>query len=224
MRSNILLIVALGMAGSSSLALFGQPDSYPSYGPPPGYDHPPPPPAPAYGQYSPPPGPYAPPAGYDTPPPQPYPPSSGYAPNPDYPPSAPGSYGPPPGPPQGSYDESPDNRHRADEGRGPDALIRRVYRELLEREPDPAGAAHYRDMLARGATEDQIREDLRQSVEFRVTLPDSKTRQAYRKVLGHDPDPRGLEAYRHSIVDKGWTEAQVEEDLKRSPEYRSKHH
>ncbi|HVU34953.1 MAG TPA: hypothetical protein VHE61_16080 [Opitutaceae bacterium] len=111
-----------------------------------------------------------------------------------------------------------------DEGRlrSPDAIIDRAYRELLERKPDREGQEHYRQLLMRGMTDEQLRARLRESVEYRVTLPDSKTRQAYRKVLGRDPDAGGLESYRRKIVDHGWTEKDVENDLRKSAEYRNR--
>lgn len=104
-----------------------------------------------------------------------------------------------------------------------DLAIDRAYRELLERAPDPEGREHYRKLLREGLAEGQMRDRIRKSVEYRVTLPDAKTRRAYRKVLGREPDPGGLVSYRKKIVDKGWTERDVENDLRRSAEYRERH-
>ena len=103
-----------------------------------------------------------------------------------------------------------------------DFIIERAYRDLLERAPDPAGREHYRQLIHQGCTEEQVRARIRESVEYRVTLPDSKTTRAYRKVLGREPDPSGLEGYRKKIVDKGWTEQDVENDLRRSAESRGR--
>jgi hypothetical protein len=52
--------------------------------------------------------------------------------------------------------------------------------------------------------------------------PDRIVRRAYQDVLGRDPDQGGLRQYRSRIVDDGWTEAQVRESLRNSPEYREK--
>ncbi len=103
-----------------------------------------------------------------------------------------------------------------------DFIIARAYRELLERTPDPEGREHCRQLLRQGYTEEQVRARIRESVEYRVTLPDSKTTRAYRKILGREPDPSGLESYRKKLVDKGWTEQDVENDLRRSAEFRDR--
>ena len=103
-----------------------------------------------------------------------------------------------------------------------DAIITRAYDDLLERKPDPDGRSHYRQLLERGETEAGIRARIKESVEYRVTLPDAKTARAYRDILGRDPDQSGLQSYRKKIVDKGWTEEDVKNDLRKSAEYKSK--
>ena len=52
--------------------------------------------------------------------------------------------------------------------------------------------------------------------------PDRIVRRAYQDVLGREPDSSGLRTYRSRIIDDGWTEAQVREDLRRSPEARGR--
>jgi hypothetical protein len=52
--------------------------------------------------------------------------------------------------------------------------------------------------------------------------PDQIVRRAYQDILERDPDPAGLRAYRSRIIDDGWTEQQVREALRSSPEYREK--
>lgn len=105
-----------------------------------------------------------------------------------------------------------------------DAIVTRAYRDVLERKPDPAGRAHYLQKLEQGASEADIRAALRASEEFRVTLPDAKTRRAYQEILGRDADEGGLHHYRSLIVDKGWTEEDVKNDLRKSAEYRNRKH
>jgi hypothetical protein len=102
-----------------------------------------------------------------------------------------------------------------------DVVIEHAYRELLERAPDPAGREHYRRLIHQGYTDDRVRAAIRETVEYRVDLPDSRTKRAYRKVLGREADPSGIESYRKKLVDRGWTEKDVEEDLRRSPEFRN---
>jgi hypothetical protein len=52
--------------------------------------------------------------------------------------------------------------------------------------------------------------------------PDVIVRRAYQDVLERDPDPAGLRAYRSRIIEDGWTEQQVRDELRKSPEYREK--
>ena len=52
--------------------------------------------------------------------------------------------------------------------------------------------------------------------------PETIIRRAYQDVLERDPDPAGMRIYRSHIIDDGWTEQQVREDLRRSPEYRER--
>jgi len=52
--------------------------------------------------------------------------------------------------------------------------------------------------------------------------PDRIVRRAYEDILDREPDSAGLRLYRSRIVDDGWTEAEVREALRKSPEYREK--
>jgi hypothetical protein len=47
-------------------------------------------------------------------------------------------------------------------------------------------------------------------------------RRAYQDVLDREPDEQGMRTYRSRIIDDGWTEEQVREALRRSPEYRER--
>jgi hypothetical protein len=50
--------------------------------------------------------------------------------------------------------------------------------------------------------------------------PELMVRRAYQDILERDPDRGGLRTYRSRIIDDGWTEQQVREALRNSPEYR----
>ena len=50
---------------------------------------------------------------------------------------------------------------------------------------------------------------------------DRIVRRAYQDVLNREPDTEGLRVYRSRIIDDGWTEQQVREALRDSPEYRA---
>jgi hypothetical protein len=52
--------------------------------------------------------------------------------------------------------------------------------------------------------------------------PDRIVRRAYQDILEREPDQAGLRLYRSRIIDDGWTEQQVREALRNSPEYKQK--
>jgi len=100
--------------------------------------------------------------------------------------------------------------------------IRAAYRDILGRDPDASGLKEYRDRLVRhGWTEDQLRDNLRQSDEFRHRDVDAIVRKVYRDVFGRDPDASGLANYTRALR-HGMSEAELRADLKRSPEYATK--
>jgi len=49
--------------------------------------------------------------------------------------------------------------------------------------------------------------------------PDRIVRRAYQDVLGRDPDAAGLQQYRSRIIDDGWSEEQVRNSIRNSPEF-----
>jgi len=52
--------------------------------------------------------------------------------------------------------------------------------------------------------------------------PERIVRRAYQDVLEREPDSAGMRMYRSRIIDDGWTESQVRDALRNSPEYREK--
>ena len=50
---------------------------------------------------------------------------------------------------------------------------------------------------------------------------DRIVRRAYQDLLNREPDMAGLRLYRSRIIDDGWSEAQVREALRESPEFRT---
>ena len=105
----------------------------------------------------------------------------------------------------------------------PDPIIRRAYRDLLGRDPDPEGVRNYRGLMVdQGWSEQMVRANIRRSDEFRGTGVDRLIQAAYRDVLGRDPDPAGMAAYRRRILENDWSDEQLRADLKRSAEYRDK--
>ena len=116
----------------------------------------------------------------------------------------------------------------------PEAIIRRAYRDILDRNPDPEGMRAYRTkMVDEGWSEQDVRTALRRSSEARgqvgrVSLTSEAeaadmVRRAYRSVLNREPDDTGLRDYTNKVVQEHWTERQIMDALRRSDEYRSKH-
>jgi hypothetical protein len=110
-----------------------------------------------------------------------------------------------------------------------DQLVRRAYRDLLDREPDSAGLRLYREhILEDDWSEAQVREAIRSSPEYRqkntMTRPRAEeiVRSAYQSVLGRDPDA-GSRSYVDRVMRDGWTKQDVERELRKSPEYRARH-
>ncbi len=56
----------------------------------------------------------------------------------------------------------------------------------------------------------------------RSQSPEVIVRRAYQDILERDPDPVGMRTYHSHIIDDGWTEQEVRDALRRSPEYREK--
>jgi hypothetical protein len=52
--------------------------------------------------------------------------------------------------------------------------------------------------------------------------PDRAIRRAYQDILDREPDAQGMRTYRRHMIDDGWSEAEVRESLRKSPEYREK--
>lgn len=113
-------------------------------------------------------------------------------------------------------------------GNSPERIIRRAYQDLLGREPNAAGMRQYRSrMIDDGWTEAQVRESIRSSPEYREkhTMTPAKAQdivaRAYRNVLRREPDP-GSRTYVQRVLRDGWTQQDVERELRKSPEYRNR--
>ena len=95
-------------------------------------------------------------------------------------------------------------------------VVQAAFRDILSRPADAAGLRHYLGRLIdAGWNEQQLRDDLRHSDEFRHRDVDALIRRAYRDVLGRDPDAAGLAAYQRSLG-RGMTDAKMRDDLRRS--------
>jgi hypothetical protein len=107
-----------------------------------------------------------------------------------------------------------------------DAIIR-AFRSTLRRSPTDRELIRYRTLMVRnGWSEQDVRRDLGGRTDYyrstnRSLRPDTAIRSAYRDILGREPDAEGLRTYRQKITREGWTEQDVREALRDSPEYRS---
>jgi hypothetical protein len=66
------------------------------------------------------------------------------------------------------------------------------------------------------------RDDGRENRRITGDEADRIVRRAYQDVLKRDPDEGGLRQYRSRVIDDGWTEEQVRNSLRTSPEYRER--
>jgi hypothetical protein len=105
-------------------------------------------------------------------------------------------------------------------------IVRRAYRDVLDRDPDQAGLKLYRGRIVDdGWSEGQVRDALRQSPEYRQknTMTRQKAedivRAAYLSVLHREPDA-GSRGYVDRVLRDKWTQGDVERELRKSPEYR----
>jgi hypothetical protein len=100
------------------------------------------------------------------------------------------------------------------------AILRRVYRDVLRRDPDPAGAAKYARALRDGMSESELRAELLRSREYAELRAREIITRAYRELLRRDPDPAGFATYVKRMVEQGWDENRVRDALRQSDEYR----
>jgi len=106
--------------------------------------------------------------------------------------------------------------------------VRRAFRSVLNREPTNSELRRYKSLMEEERwTEADVRRDLSSRSDYyrystnRGMRPETIIRRAYQDILGRDPDPEGMSTYRSNIVDRGWTEQDVREALRNSPEYQT---
>lgn len=102
--------------------------------------------------------------------------------------------------------------------RDAERVVRAAYRDILGRDADGPGLRLYVSRLVdAGWSDDQLRDSLRRSDEFRNRDLDAIIRRAYHDLLGREPDASGVASYKRSLG-RGMTEAEMREDLRRSRE------
>ncbi len=102
--------------------------------------------------------------------------------------------------------------------RDAERVVRAAYRDILGRDADGPGLRLYVSRLVdAGWSDEQLRDSLRRSDEFKHRDLDAIIRRAYHDLLGREPDASGLATYQRSLS-RGMTEAELREDLRRSRE------
>jgi hypothetical protein len=104
----------------------------------------------------------------------------------------------------------------------------RSFRAVLHRNPHPYEQRRYAVLMNDyGWTEQDVRRDLTERSDYRRYSADSAfdvdatITRAYADILGREPDPSGMQSNRRHIIREGWSERDVREALRQSPEYRS---
>lgn len=121
-----------------------------------------------------------------------------------------------------------------------DVMINAAFQKVVERAPDETEKRRYRVRVFEDHWgQRDIEDDLRRRGDYRgyddrrryddprpSSSParmsdreiDRMIRHAYEDELGREPDAEGMRTYRDNVIDRGWTERQVREALRKSPE------
>ncbi len=107
-----------------------------------------------------------------------------------------------------------------------DQAVKRAFETALHREPTESELRRYRvRMHDQHWTEEDVLDDLKGRSDYRRHSQSSSgdvdrvIRRAYDDVLHREPDRDGLRTYRGRMIDDGWTEQDVREALRKSPEF-----
>lgn len=90
-------------------------------------------------------------------------------------------------------------------------LIRIIYREVLNREPDPEGLTFYTQALRSGSSSSQVRAEIARSPESRENI-----QYLYRKYLSDEADPAVIDHYVTLLATHALTIVQVETAIRNS--------
>lgn len=105
----------------------------------------------------------------------------------------------------------------------PEKAIKSAFEDLLGR---PPSAAELRDFRGRfidnGWDERMLRDFLRTDSEYRSDMANYIIRRAFLDLFGREPDLKALNSYRDKVLKRNWTEGDVRDDLRKSPEYKNR--
>ena len=114
----------------------------------------------------------------------------------------------------------------AAQSRWDQAAVVSAFRSQLRRDPTPLELRRYALLVDRyDWSVADVKRDLAERQDYRRYTrgawdPDQVVRRAYLDILGREPDAAGLRTYREQIIREGWSERDLREELRRSPEYR----
>jgi hypothetical protein len=111
--------------------------------------------------------------------------------------------------------------------------VRRAFDDVFGRDPSHRELSYYsRKMEDERWSDGDLRREIRREVredrrEDRRDRRDSRdvervVRRAYQDILDREPDAPGLRLYRSRMIDDDWSEDDVREALRKSPEYRDR--
>jgi RNase P/RNase MRP subunit POP5 len=105
-------------------------------------------------------------------------------------------------------------------------IVRRVYLDVLGREPDPGSRPWVDKIQYEHWTDKDLARELRRSDEYRQRVwsreAEQIVRQAYLEVLGREPDPASR-VWVDKVLKENWTKEEVVRALRDSDEYRRRH-
>ena len=105
----------------------------------------------------------------------------------------------------------------------PDKSIKVAFQDLLGREPSASELREFRGrFIDSGWDERVLRDHLRTDQTYRSDVANHIIRRAFLDLFGREPDVKALNSYREKLLKRNWTESDVRDDLRKSPEYRNK--
>ena len=120
----------------------------------------------------------------------------------------------------GSDDYLVDEKVRWLDGAEVERIIRKAYRDILDREPDDAGMRAYRRrMLDEGWSEQRLRNHLSESIEARGPELKRMVIRAYEDLLDRQPGQSEIDHYVQVAYSDKWEEKKLRKMIRESREY-----
>jgi hypothetical protein len=105
----------------------------------------------------------------------------------------------------------------------PDKAIKSAFQDLLGRDPNASELREFRGrFIDSGWDERMLRDYLRTDSVYRSDVANYIIRRAFLDLFGREPDMRALHSYREKMLKRNWTESDVRDDLRKSPEYKNR--